>query len=57
MGKLILDIEHTSNNTYVITWYKTTPSTMQKLAGVATEKETLAFSTAEELTNWIKKVC
>ena len=57
MGKLILDIEHASNGTYIVTWYKNNPNGLQKLAGVQSQKETLAFTTATELVAWITKVC
>lgn len=57
MGKLMLDIEHASNGSYIVTWYKNNPSALQKLAGTHNEKEQLAFTNAKELVDWINKTC
>ena len=57
MGKIMIDIEHASNETYIVTWYKNNPSGLQKLAGVPAEKETLAFTNVKDLVEWINKVC
>lgn len=57
MGKLIIDIEHGSNQGYVITWYKSTPNALQRLGGTKPEIEKLAFIDAKTLVEWINKQC
>lgn len=56
MSKLVLDIDVGSNGGYVVTWYKTNPSSIQKLAGVQQDKEVLAFADPKSLVEWIGKV-
>ena len=54
MGKLIVDIEVGSNGGFVLTWYKSNPTSLQKFAGIKQETERLAFSNEIELAKWIK---
>lgn len=55
MSKLMIDIEIGSNGGYVVTWYKTMPTGLQKLAGIKQEKELLAFQNINDLAKWIEK--
>ena len=55
MNKLVLDIECGSNGGFVVTWYKSNPTSLQKFAGIQQEKERLAFSSEIELAKWIKQ--
>jgi hypothetical protein len=58
MNKLCIDIEHSSNGGYVVTWYKViVAGLLQKMAGVKPEKEQLAFEDKEKLCDWIIKNC
>ena len=53
--KLMLDIEIGSNGGFIVTHYKNNPSSIQKLTGVAQDKETLAFANPKDLVEWLTK--
>jgi hypothetical protein len=56
MGKkLMIDIELGSNGGFVVTRYKNAPTSLQKLTGVAQEKEVLAFATAKEFVDYLTR--
>lgn len=56
MGKkLMIDIEIGSNGGFVVTRYKNSPTSLQKLTGVAQEKEVLAFATPKEFVDYLVK--
>jgi hypothetical protein len=52
--KMELTIEVGSNGGFVVTWYKTMPTAIQKMTGIQQEKEVLAFANAGELVKWIQ---
>lgn len=52
--KLELTIETGSNGGFVVTWYKTMPTAIQKIVGISQEKEVLAFADAGALVKWIQ---
>lgn len=55
MVKLIIDVEVASNGSFVVTYYKNMPTSLQRLAGIQQEKEVLAFSNTKELAEWLAK--
>lgn len=55
MTKLMIDIEKSTNGSYIMTHYKKTVSGIDKVLGVKEEKEVLVFNNSREIGEWIDK--